>query len=355
MKTKVLEIGPSCTKARGGMSTVLLQIKQDKSLNEQYDIDFHASYVDGSLPVRLVYSVLAYLKFLIIFRKYHILHIHTASFGSTFRKRWYEKAALKAGKRVIIHIHGAKYLVFYNNLNERKRAKVVDFLRKADCVIALSEGWKEAFVKAFGLTNCVAVNNGINMEVFLPAVNDVAQYASSFVFLGKLGDRKGTYHLIQAVKCLADQGRRLHLVLAGDGEVDKSKSIIHELDLDSIISVPGWIGFEDKVRYLGGAATVVLPSYNEGLPMTILEGMAAGKGVISTDVGAIPEVVEDEINGLIVKPGDVVSLANAMARLMDDLTLLRKMSLQNRRKIEEQYSVQETHRQIAECFVQVMK
>jgi len=354
MKSKVLEIGPSRVRSKGGMATVLQNIGQDKQLNERFEISFHASYVDGSLPVRLIYSIFAYLKFLIIHRKYHIMHIHTASYGSTFRKRWYEKTALKSGKKVIVHIHGAEYMVFYNNLKDKKKAQVVDFLQKANCVIALSRKWMDLFEKNFSLANCVAINNGVNEEDFLPARIDVADCTGSFVFFGRIGERKGAYDLIKAVKQLTNQGRKLHLVMAGDGEIDKAKRMIAKLGLDSIIDLPGWVGYEDKIRYLSRAAVVILPAYHEGLPMTILEGMAAGKGIISTNVGAISEVVEDGVNGLIINPGDINALSNAMSRLMDDPQLLCRMSSANCYKIKERYSIKIMHDQIAKCFIQVM-
>ena len=110
----------------------------------------------------------------------------------------------------------------------------------------------------------------------------------------------------------------------------------------------------EKLRRLRDAATVVLPSYHEGLPMAILEGMAAGKAIISTTVGAIPEVVEEE-NGILVKPGDVPALAEALLRCSGDAEGLRRMSEKNREKAEQAFSLRRMHQRLAEYYRQVME
>ena len=85
-KKRVLVIGPSDTRSRGGMATVIRGIRESRMLNEAYDITIFPSYIDGSLPVRLLYSVYGYLRFLCGYRSYDLFHIHVAAFGSTFQK-----------------------------------------------------------------------------------------------------------------------------------------------------------------------------------------------------------------------------------------------------------------------------
>jgi len=83
---KVLEIGPSETRAQGGMSEVIRSIRESKILGREFEMDSFPSYIDGSLPVRLLYSVYGCLRFLTCWRKYDLFHIHTAERGSAFRK-----------------------------------------------------------------------------------------------------------------------------------------------------------------------------------------------------------------------------------------------------------------------------
>ena len=108
---KILQIGPSESRARGGMSQVIRDIRESEVLGREFEISSFPSYIDGSLPVRLLYSICGYIRFLTCFRKYSLFHIHTAARGSTFRKNIYLRAIKRAGKKAVVHIHGAEYLV----------------------------------------------------------------------------------------------------------------------------------------------------------------------------------------------------------------------------------------------------
>ena len=95
--------------------------------------------------------------------------------------------------------------------------------------------------------------------------------------VGPLGERKGTYDLVEAAALLPEVAReRLTITLAGDGDVDQIREKVHSLGLDDTVTVPGWIGPAERDRLLSEAAIFVLPSYEEGLPMALLEAMAHG-------------------------------------------------------------------------------
>ena len=118
--------------------------------------------------------------------------------------------------------------------------------------------------------------------------------------------------------------------------------------------MPGWISAGEKLERLKHVSTVVLPSYNEGLPISILEGMAAGKAIVTTAVGAIPEVIADE-NGILVEPGNISALAKGLLRCSGDSEMLRSMSIKNREKAKNIYNIQKMHEKLAEYYRQVMK
>ena len=351
---KILVIGPSDTRSRGGMATVINGIRNSSYLNGRYDIDIFESFIDGSAVVRLGFSVLAFVKFLFIYRKYDLFHIHVASYGSTFRKRFYMQVLKRAGKKVIVHIHGAKYLEFYKSISESNRRKMLDFLKQADMVIALSDEWKKQFEEKFGLVNCVSLPNGIDTEAFECAVIDPEEHSHEFAFLGRLGERKGAYDLVKAVKLAAETDPEIKVYMAGDGEIEEFKRLRTEQKLENNIEILGWIGYEAKLELLKKTAVLVLPSYNEGLPMAILEGMAAGKAVISTTVGAIPEVVKPE-NGIIITPGDVEALKEALLALSGHTDKLKAMSENNVKKINDSFSTRIMHERLAEYYDRVMQ
>lgn len=122
---KILIIGPSASKSKGGMSTVIGEILEDNELKKIYDINAYESYIDGNKFKVLLYSIWAIFKFIITgqAKKYDVYHIHAASYGSTFRKRIYLKNIKKHGKKVILHIHGAEYMVFFDKLSRKKNSR----------------------------------------------------------------------------------------------------------------------------------------------------------------------------------------------------------------------------------------
>ncbi len=349
---KVLVIGPSVTRALGGMAVVIRGIRESELLNREFEIDIFPSYVDGNLALRLGYSVLGYFRFLLCYRKYDLFHINTAEKGSTFRKNFYLKKIKKAGKKAIIHIHGAKYLAFYDCLGDRGKRIVDGFFHRADLVLALSENWRWELESRFHTGTCRTLNNGVDPAEFASADTDVWERRNHFLMMGRLGERKGVYDLIEAMEIALAENPELTLCLAGDGEVERVRALVAQKNLEGHILVHGWAGRQEKLELLKNAGTLVLPSYYEGLPMAVLEGMAAGRAIISTTAGAIPEVVGKE-NGILLRPGDVPALARALLRCSSDREMLRSMSEKNRERAEQVFSIRRMHEQLAGYYRQV--
>ena len=351
MNKRVLIIGPSPLKSKGGMATVIQEMLESEILNNDFDLEMHESYRDGNIFYRLIFSIYSFIKFLFIYKKYDIFHIHMASYGSTFRKGLYINILKNKGKKTILHIHGAEYLIFYNKLPENKKLKVKRIWESADKIIVLSEQWKKDFFKIFNLENIVVINNGINIKKLKLANSIIEDSRNNFLFLGRLGKRKGAYDLIEAMENIIKKFPKIKLYMAGDGEVEEIKKLIQDKNLRENIVVVGWADFNKKIDLLNKVATVVLPSYNEGLPMTILEGMAVGKVIISTNVGGIPEVVINDENGLVIEPGDVSSLLKAMERVLIDVEFIKKCSKNNVKKIEEKFSMEKMHIEIRNIWI----
>lgn len=352
---KVLVIGPSMEKSKGGISTVIREMKEDSDLCDKFDIDFYESYIDGNKLKILLFSLFSFFKFIVTgkAKKYDIYHIHSASYGSTFRKCLYVKAIKKNNKKIIYHIHGGEYMKFFSGLSEKKKKMIVDMLKSTDIVVALSDEWKHRFESTFGISNSVAIENGINIDRLEPAITKLEEHPHVLVDLGRLEYGKGTYDLIEAVKIVSQKIPDVKVYLAGDGEIEKAKAIVRDKNLCDNIEIVGWADFDKKLELLSKASTVVLPSHNEGLPMSILEGMACGKAIISTTVGAIPEVVAEE-NGILISPKDVEALANAILCVCSDTKMMKKMSENNIKKIRENFDVKVMHQKIADIYEKVM-
>lgn len=345
---KILLVGPSPEKSYGGMATVIRNMRDDKILNQKHEIAVHDSYIDGNIVKRLIFSGVAFVKYLTIVNKYDIIHLHSAENGSAFRKAMYANVAKRKNKKVIVHMHGAEFIQFYEGLNDKKKKKIFDFLNGADKVVALSDIWKRMLEETIHIDNCITINNGIDTDKLVEAKSEPTQYQNSFLFLGRLGKRKGAYDLVDAVEIVAKKRKDILLYMAGDGEIEEIKKLVLQKHLEDNVKVIGWIAGDEKIELMKKVSTIVLPSYNEGLPMTILEGMAAGKAIISTTAGAIPEVVQKE-NGIIITPGDVNALADALNSIMENKDI-DAISRNNIEKIDKEFSMRRMHEKFAVLY-----
>lgn len=346
---KVLVIGPSPYRAQGGMATVLNDMLQNADLNRKYEIGVHESYIEGALLKRVLFSFTAYHRFKSIFKAYDLFHVHMASYTSTFRKGYYIRFLKRHGKKVLLHVHGGEYLKFYNGLSEKKKKKVDEIWKQSDLIIVLSEKWKLRFEEIFDSEKIVVLNNGIDVETYSKAVCPVAEHKNSFLVLGRLEEEKGIYDLIEAVNIAVKSNSDIKVFVAGEGEKEKVQNLIEEKGLVEHLKLVGWVDLEKKVDLMKSVSTVILPSHNEGLPMSILEGMAAGKAIVSTTVGAIPEVVSEE-NGILFQPKDVESMSKAILKCSSDTEMLQHMSEKNMEKVKEQYSMKKIHQKLAEYY-----
>ena len=169
--------------------------------------------------------------------------------------------------------------------------------------------------------------------------------------MGRLGERKGTFDLIKAFgNIISKIDGKYHVALCGDGDIEAARAMIQELGLSERVDCLGWINANQKERIMKDAVLNVLPSYHEGLPMSILEAMAHGVPTISTDIAAIPEVITSGVNGLLIKPGDIGALGETLVSLLNDEDQRRKMSGAGFDLISSSYSLDAHMKQVKELY-----
>ena len=182
-------------------------------------------------------------------------------------------------------------------------------------VIVLGSFWRD-FVSGMApgaAQNIVIIPNGVATPS-LPAHRGERIH---ILFLGRLGERKGAPQLVEAL------GRMAHLggwraTLAGDGEVAEARVQASGLGLSDRVALPGWAGPDEVAELIASADILVLPSFAENLPISVIEGMAAGLAVVATPVGAVEDIIMHERTGLLTPPGDVAALTAALTRLVED-------------------------------------
>jgi glycosyltransferase involved in cell wall biosynthesis len=180
--------------------------------------------------------------------------------------------------------------------------------------------------------------------------------APTVVTVGHLNAVKGHRYLVDALAFLAEKGQRMQAVLVGD-RVDHVVAQDVELrvashGLGDCVRLVG--GADDIAPYLSCADVFVLPSLSEGMPMALLEAMAAGLPVVATAVGGVTEIVEDGVNGFLVRPGDARGLALQISRMLDDPGSSRRMGERAQAVALARFSTQSIAARLASIYTQVL-
>ncbi len=331
MKKRILMLGPA-RDVKGGMTSVVDNYYNAK-LDKMIDLKYIETINDKGIISKIISEIRGKKDFDKNIRDYDIVHIHMASRRSTFRKGRYVRKAKKLNKKVILHIHGAEFKMFYNECNNRQKMYIKETLNLCDKIIVLSEEWKDYFDRLVkDKDKIVIIYNAISLPLKFKKNVD----SEKILFLGRIGQRKGIYDLIDVINKIIIDFPSVKLYIGGDGEIEKLNKMIEKSENIKYI---GWIYGKEKNKYLEESSFYILPSYNEGMPMSLIEGMAYENVVISTKVGGIPKIIDDNVNGFLIAPGDKKDLYNKLFILLKDKNLREKFSKNARKTVEEKFDI----------------
>lgn len=295
--SKVLYIGP--TSDFGGMGAVLNMYAkniQDIKLVSTLNTVKKATKI-GSL-FNVIYQV---NKKLISDKDIKLLHIHSASKKSFYRKVLLALLGKLYQKKVIFHIHSGSFDQFYKKAGYLKPG-IKFFLQKMDMVICLSEEWKVFYAQKMGLKKVFVIGNPIEIHQL-----NISQFDSrilNLLFLGKICDEKGIFDLLNYLSSNKFfLNNQIRLTIGGNDQEERLNKLLANPIFTSKVQFVGWVTYPHKSKHFLGCDVFILPSYFEGLPVSILEAMSFGKPVIATDVGGIPSVVKEGFNGWLFNAG----------------------------------------------------
>lgn len=344
-------VGPH-RRVKGGIPSVVNSY-YESSLVDNYDLRYVISHVDGSKYMKLLQAVIGlfnYLWLLITFRP-HIIHIHISQDASTFRKSLFILVGSLFDKNMVVHSHASQFMSFYQKMPVFIQRYIVYALGKADVFLVVCDYWKDQFESI--LKDKVHVKAIFN-PVVIPDWRrsfDKENSSANLLFLGRLGDRKGIYDLLAALKAIKEKhGSVFKLFAGGDGEVDKFQETVSQYNLEDEVTYLGWVGDDKKKASLKDADIYVLPSYSEGLPVSILEAMSYGLPVISTPICGIPHAVVDGVNGFLVEPGDIDGLENRLFELISDSNKRNKMGSSSFEMARDIFSVEIIVKELSEIY-----
>lgn len=257
-----------------------------------------------------------------------------ASIGSSFiEKSLIAAIARLFGIRTLMFPRGAGLLTQYRA--SRLNAAVLRCcFRIPDLMLCQGRAYQEFFVKEIGLRadRCPVIHNwtatSALLDIGATRIDKQGDAILEVLFLGWVDREKGIFELLECTRRLADTPGvpAFRVIIAGDGSaMADAERRLEELHLASVARLLGWIDSDAKVARLRGADMLVLPSYMEGMPNSVIEAMAAGLPVITTAVGTIPDVVSDGVSGFIVPPRDSDRLFTALRTLLQDAALRTSM------------------------------
>lgn len=286
--------------------------------------------------------ITAALKLARIIRKYKIDIITTHNYGALF---YGTIAKLLARRGSILHVDHNR--VFPDKTKRWISEKTLS--RFAFKVIAVSSELKTNLIQyeKINETHIDIITNGINGNEYSKKIDrarkiDELGLDNKVPILGmavRLAEEKGICYFLEACEDLFRQGQVFQVIIAGDGPLkNELKEKTTSLNLDGYVK---FLGERTDVNEILQVLDVyVLPSISEGMPLSLLEAMAASKAIVATNIGGIPEVIENEVSGLLVNSKSPSGLSEAIGRLINDVGLRENLGSYAKKCFDEKYSIE---------------
>lgn len=269
------------------------------------------------------------------------LHVNMAERMSVLRKGTLVVLAHWLGVPVVLHLHAAQMDQFYAARPAFVQALIRYVFALPAVVVVLGQ-------RAHGFVTGTLQVPAARVEILINGVPGPQQAPTPraaggvphLVFLGNLMERKGVSDLLAALATPAMAARAWRATLAGGGDVAGYRAKAAALGLDERVQFAGWMDQRQAGALVAGADLLILPSYDEGLPLVILEALGQGVAVLCTPVGEIPQVLAHRDTAYFVAPGRVDELAAGLAELVDDAPLRERLAQAGRRLYERSFSIE---------------
>ncbi|RLG60556.1 hypothetical protein DRN86_02225 [Candidatus Geothermarchaeota archaeon] len=319
---------------------VLILTKSHKKI--AYDTYIKAVTVDPIIPIEGIVIPPNPLKIKEILKEERpdVIHAHHA-FTST------SLLCLSFAEKLNIHrvltnhsiTIGYDYEVIWNFVSRTALSAYKYYISKAEAIISVSQA-ANRFIKPFTsrTSTKIVIPNGVDVYRFQPPKKEALE--PNILFVGRLVHRKGPHVLIKAFKEVVTEFPEAKLFIVGEGYMKPYLAYL-----------AGKLNLKDKIRFLGSipdnllpkiyreAVLVTIPSlYSESFCIVAIEALASGRPVVASNTGGLPEVVENDVCGFLVQPGNAKSLAGYISIILSDHKLHLKLARNARKIAEQKYS-----------------
>jgi glycosyltransferase involved in cell wall biosynthesis len=345
MMTRLLMLG-AAPETRGSIAAIV-DTYRAHGLFKRWPVTYVATHGAGARVQRAAVALKGAGEFTSLLAQHRrvALHLHCAAHASFWRDSAYMCAAIAARCPVILHLHGGGFASFYDASGTTARGAMRFFLEYAAHVISPSQrivSWVRSVASA-AQVSCVP------NPVPIPPIAH-AERPNLILFLGALSPEKGIYDLLEAVSQLRAAVPDVRLVCAGEGNHAAVAHYAKRLGIGDAVKFTGWVGPSGKRALLESAAAFALPSYAEGVPVSLLEAMAAGVPVVASPVGGIPEVVVDGVSGFLAAPGDIATLTRLLRKVLLNRKLAVTVGAAGRETVRSRYAPERAIARLEELY-----
>ncbi len=338
---------------KNGVQTSVMTFNVDQNRNPKWQgkiekIDGITVYRIPALRLIRSYRITAMVNFIPgrftnILKNHDIIHFHEFELSFPFFSFFVKKPK-------ILHLHGI-------NSSFLKRHNISRFLLKrlTHIYISISKQMTEELVDlGIPRNKIIYVPNSIDTNYFKPGKH---KEKNLLLYVGRISEPKGLHILIKALEYLKES---VHLVIIGppDWNTTYYKNLLRLIETENKkgkhkIECLGAMEQNKIVEWYQKASLLILPSFGEGFPVTILESLSCGTPVITTPVGGVPEIIKNHETGMLVPPGNPIQLAEAIGYLLENEDVRLKIACEGRKLVKEQYSLENACKKLCSIYKQI--
>jgi len=341
----------------GGIASIMDDLVHSR-LQDDYEIEVFERIPAGKFPpqarVGIGASVFRFERFVRFFKelrrgKHSLVHIHSSDTSEFIGTTVFMLLARIAGAKVVLHIQGGDWKEFYEYHSLLRKVWTRVGLYVPDGIVVVHTEWIDRIKGMYPAANVRVIRNLLHDQA-PPDPAEVEELRANLgiskdnfvvVSVGAVGWRKGAFEILKAIPQVVSKEDSVRFVLVGGeskpGDMAQLKQLIETEKLEKWVQLAGEVERDKIPLYLALADLFLLPSFIEGMPVSIIEAMRSGLPVISTRVQGIPDVVVDGVTGILIDPGNPRQIAENVLLLKQDAQLRKKMAEAGKRVFRERF------------------
>ena len=344
-RRKVMMVG-SAEKSNGGVASAIKVIKK-MSCWKEFSCFWLGTQIQGKYLLKLKYCISAYIKSIFKIWRYDIIHFHTVpdKICLIIQLPIY-LLALLGKKKIIMHIHMGNQLAEHTN-----NSLFIWCLKHSNLIILLAKIWEYKFKEWYPniSTPVTTLYNAYEPVEAIPYKYRV----KTILLAANLNENKGYSILLKAFKRIHNNFPNWKVIILGDGEIEKAKKMAQKLDIQDKVIFTGYLKGKEKIKYFQKASIYCMSSFQEGFPMVVLEAWGYGIPLVTTPVGGLPDVIEENKNACVFNFGDDIMLAQKLQSLISDPLLRETMSIYSIKYVNEYFSIAKINEQLRNIYTHV--